>query len=192
MDEDSETDDDGEDEDDDKDNFCAIMQLLSVHNDDDILDIFKGYLAMYTHAKNGYLKPMDDVDELETNGMTYKQALSDAIVKNKEAMMFKISTCDGKTSAGDEEIGIWCKFAKERDDWESCCRWFLKHECSCEECPKLCVPKLIAWIGSVFHLMDNDDLVQDIVKIVGKGEDKIQGIHLAVEKYQDEILEMLD
>ena len=114
MDEDSEADDD---EDDEQDNFWTCMHLLLEQNDDDdddILDIFKGYLAMYTQAKNDvlYLKIIDDVNKLETNGMSYNQALINAIVKNKEAIMFKISTCEGKTSAGDEEIEIWCKFAK--------------------------------------------------------------------------------
>ena len=122
---DDDDDDDISDDDDvDEDEYWNIMHQFSKENDNgDILDLFKGYLAMYNQSKGDvlYLKIMEDVTELEASGMDFKQALSVAIDKNKEAIKLKIMNC-GEKSPNEEELGIWCKFAKKRDDWDSCCK----------------------------------------------------------------------
>ena len=179
-----------DDEDVNEDDFWIIMHQLS--NDDvDILDVFKGYLAMYNQSKGDvlYLKIMEDVAELEVSGMDFKEALAVAIVKNKEAIKLKISNCGDKSSSEEEELGIWCKFAKKRDDWDSCCKWFLKHDCDCGDCPNIGIPKVVAWFAWVFHLMDKNDLVQKIDEMAVKSDDIVEGINFAVERYQEDILE---
>ena len=171
-----------------EDDFWFSTYVSTKTEDDDILYAFKGYLVVYTESRSDalYLKIMEDVYELESSSnMDFKQALAIAIVKNKEAIMFKISNSNGDD---EEEFVIWSIFAEKQDEWGSCCKWWIgDHGCS-KECPKISISKVLAWYAFIFHLMDKDTLVQEIYEIVEKSSDVMDGINLAVEKYRKAIL----
>ena len=176
----------------DENNFWMFMYSLS-DGYDEFLDLLKSYLLIYTQSKGDILfqKIKDETGELEATGMNFKQALAESIGNNKEAIKFKISDCSDIPST--EEIGIWCKFAKYQDDWNSCCKWIFKHDCRRNTCPTLGVPKVIAWFGYLLHLMNENDLIQNIAGIIENGVYGIvDSIILAVEEYKDDILERYD
>ena len=68
----------------------------------------------------------------------------------------KSNSCKAPTD--DDDLDLSCEFVKK--DAEPWCKWNTGEKCSCNDCENNSLPKLVALFIYIFHLMDNDCLVQ--------------------------------
>ena len=163
-----------------EEDFWNYVEQICKEDDCDILEVFKCYLELYQQSRTDalYMKITEDANKLEDSGMDIEESLGAAIENNKEAIKLKISNCGEKTPA--DELWIWCKLAKEPGDWNSFCKTLFDG--------KLTKREIITWFCLLFHLMDKDDLVQKVDKLVQKSKCRADCIDYAVEKYRKDIL----
>ena len=170
----------------DEDNFIwyYVYRLSEIKDEQHFLDAFTGLLAMYIASKEDdlYQKIMKDANKLEDDGMKFEEAIAVAILKHKKAITIKSNSC--KPSTDEDGIDLWCEFVnKDAEPW---CTLFTGEKCSCKDCENLVsLPKCVAVFVYIFHLMDNDYLIQEIVEKLEEGEDILIP---TVKEYRKDIL----
>ena len=126
------------------------------------------YFALEKDAP--YQKIMDDVEKKEKQGLSFVDALDNAIEKNQDLIEEAVAEYRDKTLHWrDEPINVWRYIAipsKYR------CDWFTKTECRCERntCSLL---KTFRYFALTMHAMEIDDLMQDLIEAVRNRDDDI-------------------
>ena len=141
-----------------------------------------------------YKEIVHDVEEaLHYQNMNYLEALSSALEKNKQIILKSIANAKG-CDVGDS-FDIWCALAARKSN--TGCRWLSYSPCYCDECKRrACMISYLKYLLLMFHYMDMDDVVQDIIISIKKLMDDDDGeltlrdaSHIAVEKHENVILE---
>ena len=160
-----------------------------------ILDTLCYFLIPY-YLRSGddtYKEIMYDVEEaLHYQNMSYLDALSCALEKNKQIVLKSIANVKGCDV--DDCFDIWCVLAARKS--QNGCRWISFSPCYCNECQGACMISYLKYLLLMFHYMDMDDVVQDIMSSIKKSMDDDDGeltlcdaSHIAVEKHENVILE---
>ena len=190
---------DDDDDDDDDDNFDLwenFVEFTIEMKKWSILDTLCYFLIPY-YLRSGddtYKKIMYDVKEaLLFKNMSYLDALSRALEKNKQSVLTSIANVKGYDV--DDCFDIWCVLAARKS--KNGCRWISYLPCYCNECKgRACMISYLKYLLLMFHYMDVDDVVQDIMSSIKKVMDDDDGeltlcdaSHIAVEKHENVILE---
>ena len=161
-----------------------------------ILDTLCYFLIPY-YLRSGddtYKKIMYDVEEaLLFKNTSYLDALSRALEKNKQIILASIANAKG-CDVGNS-FDIWCALAARKS--KIGCRWLSYSPCYCDECKgRACMISYLKYLLLMFHYMDMDDVVQDIIisikKLMNDDGDELtlrDASHIAVEKHENAILE---
>ena len=146
-----------------------VYRLSTIKDKDHFLDAFTSLLVMYIASKEDdlYQKITKDANKLEDDGMKFEEAMAVANLKHKKAITIKSNSC--KPSSDEDDLDLWCEFVKkDKNPW---CKLFTGEKCSCEDCENNSLPKLVTLFVYIFHLIDKDCLVQEIVEKLEDGED---------------------
>ena len=94
-----------------------------------------------------------------------------------------------------DSFDIWCALAARKS--KNGCRWLSYSPCYCNECKGTCMISYLKYLLLMFHYMDMNDVVQDIIISIKKLRDDdddeevtlCDASHIAVEKHENVILE---
>ena len=125
--------------------------------------------------------------------MNYLEALSCALEKNKQIVLTSIANAKGCDVV--DSFDIWCALAARKS--KNGCHWLSYSPCYCDECKgRACMISYLKYLLLMFHYMDMDDVVQDIIisikKLMNDDDDELtlrDASHIAVEKHENVILE---
>ena len=117
-----------------------------------------------------YQEIMEDVEKKERQGLSFVDALDNAIEKHQDLIEDVVAEYRDKTLHWrDEPINVWRYIAipsKYR------CDWFTKTECRCER--NTCsILKTFRAFALTMHAMEIDDLMQDLIEAVRNRDDDI-------------------
>ena len=125
--------------------------------------------------------------------MSYLEALSYALEQNKQIVLTSIANAKGCDVV--DSFDIWCALVARKS--KNGCRWLSYSPCYCSECKgRACMISYLKYLLLMFHYMDMDDIVQDIItsikKLMDDDDDELtlrDASHIAVEKHENVILE---
>ena len=153
-----------------------------------IFECLKVYLHLYYNLASDtvYQKIMEDVDD-----DNFSSTLDDAIEKNRDFIVKSVEKC--RQNLDDDEIlNIFGGMARKLDVPEGCA-WFTGLKCYCDECNGTSLLSRFRNFALIFHAMENDDVIENILDIVREidpdEEDFEDAVDQAIEQNKVSIIE---
>ena len=160
-----------------------------------ILDTLCYFLIPYylRSEDDTYKEIMYDVEEaLHYQNMSYLDALSCALEKNKQIVLTSIA--NARVCDADDSFDIWSALAA-LDNKNKECNWLSYSPCYCNDCCGTCVIIHLEYMLLMFHHMDTDEVIFAVMKSINqilKDDDEVtlwDASHIAVKNHENVILE---
>ena len=189
--------DDDDDDDNDFNLWEHFVEFTSGMKKWSIFDTVCYFLSPYIlrSEDDTYKEIMYDVElALQYQNMSYTDALDYALEKNKDSIFTSIDTALNDDCGDDDSFTIWCALAALRNKNKGC-HWLSYSPCYCNECCGICMTIYLKYMLLMFHHMDTDDIIYDVMGSITRilqADDKVtlfDASEIAVQEHRNDIVE---